>query len=74
MKITYDKTVDALNLTFKKGTVAKTLELSEGVLLDVDKNGTILYIEVLNASEIMSKENLKQVRLGKTSFSIPVLA
>ena len=33
MKITYDKTVDALNVSLRKGAVAKTVEVAPEVML-----------------------------------------
>ncbi|MEK7170576.1 MAG: DUF2283 domain-containing protein [Patescibacteria group bacterium] len=47
MKITYDKEVDALNVTVRSGRVAKTVEVAPEVLLDVNKNGNLLHVEVL---------------------------
>lgn len=51
MKITCDKEVDALNVSLRPGTVEKTLEISPKILLDVDKNGDPLYLEIIGASE-----------------------
>ena len=39
MKINYDKEVDALNVSIRPGTVAKTMEVAPEVLLDIDKKG-----------------------------------
>jgi uncharacterized protein YuzE len=50
MKITHDKLADALYVTFKKGVVARTLKLEDRLLVDTDKKGSILGIEILNAS------------------------
>lgn len=49
-KIEYDKIVDALYIRAGKGKVHKTIKLNRRVLFDVDKNGYILGIEVLDAS------------------------
>ncbi len=49
-KIEYDKTVDALYVYASKGSVHKTYKLNSRVLLDVDRNGRLIGIEVLNAS------------------------
>ena len=51
MKITYDKEVDALNVILRKGIVAKTIEVAPEILLDVDKKGQPLYLEIIGASE-----------------------
>jgi uncharacterized protein YuzE len=50
-KIEYDKTVDALYIYATKGKIDKTVKLNERVLFDVDKKGSILGIEVLDASK-----------------------
>lgn len=55
MKSTYDPLADAISVTFRKGRVAKTKEVSPGVLLDLDKNGTPLFLEVLDASKRFKK-------------------
>ena len=51
MKITYDKRVDALNIPLRSGTVAKTLEVAPEIMIDVDKSGRTLSIEIIGASE-----------------------
>ncbi|OHA89933.1 MAG: hypothetical protein A2832_02235 [Candidatus Zambryskibacteria bacterium RIFCSPHIGHO2_01_FULL_44_22b] len=71
MKITYDKEVDALNVTLRKGIVAKTIEVAPEILLDVDKKGQPLYLEIIGASEKIGKKNFGKVTLGKKTFKIP---
>lgn len=71
MKITYDKDVDALNITLKTGSVAKTMELSPEVFLDLDKNGNPLYLEIIGASERIGKKNFGKITIGKKLFSLP---
>jgi len=56
MKITYDEAVDAVNITFRKGKVAKTLEIAKEVFLDLDKNGKPLYLEIIGAREKLGEE------------------
>jgi len=74
MKITYDKRVDALNVSLRSGTVAKTLEVAPEILLDVDRKGNTLAIEILGASEKIGKKNFGTVVVGKRSFPIPAFA
>jgi len=71
MKITYDKKVDALNLTLKAGKVAKTLEVAPEIFLDMDKNGNPLYLEIVGASEKIGAKNFSKVTIGAKSFSVP---
>jgi len=61
MEITYDPKADALNLTFKKGKVAKTLELAPEIILDLDKNDNPLYLEIIGASEKIGKKRVNEV-------------
>ncbi|MDB4984135.1 MAG: hypothetical protein JWM20_314 [Patescibacteria group bacterium] len=74
MKITYDKSVDALNLTIRAGKVARTISVSDGVMLDVDKKGDALHLEILNASSILGKNKKPEITLGKKAFPIPEFA
>ena len=67
----YDKEVDALNITLKTGLVAKTMELSPEVFLDLDKSGTPLYLEILSASKKIGKKNFSTVTIGKKLFNLP---
>lgn len=59
MKINYDKVADAIYFSMKKGKVAKTLEMNERLIVDVDKKGNILGIEMLDASNQLPKDGLK---------------
>ena len=70
MKATYDKEADAMHIRLKKGRVFKTLEVSRGVLVDVDKKGRALGIEMLFVSSQMPRKSIaKTIRAG-----IPVSA
>lgn len=51
MKITYDKTIDALYLSFQGGIFARNKEVEEGTILDIWKGNKVLGIEILNASK-----------------------
>lgn len=61
MKISYDKDVDSLNLTLRSGVVNKTLEVAPEILLDLDKAGRPLYLEIIGASEKIGKKNFDNV-------------
>ncbi len=73
MKITYDKEVDALNVTLRSGIVAQTLEISPEILLDVDRNGKLLYLEIIGATEKIGRKNFDRVIVGKKSLRIPTI-
>ena len=61
MEITYDSQADALSISFKKGEVSKTVELSPEVVLDMDKNGAPIFLEIIGASEKIGKKQASEV-------------
>lgn len=73
MKINYDKYADALYIEFKKAKAHKTVEKSRDVLLDFDKKGSVLGIEVLNYSKTASIKDRRQVSVGQKQVLIPAL-
>lgn len=74
MKITYDKTVDALNIALRSGVVAHTHEVMPEVMIDVDKKGNTLSIEIIGASEKIGKKNFGTIKIGTKSIALPVFA
>lgn len=58
MKYTYDPIADAISITFKKGRVDKSEEVAPGVILDFDKKGLLLYLEILDVSRKFKTKNL----------------
>ena len=54
METWYDKDEDILNIQLKEGSYWKSVELPSGVVIDVTKEGTIISIEILQASKIFS--------------------
>lgn len=71
MKITYDKEIDALSMTLRKGKVAKTVEVSPEILVDFDEAGNPLYLEILDASRKIGTKEMNQVTVG--TAHIPLL-
>ncbi|MCX6156053.1 MAG: DUF2283 domain-containing protein [Candidatus Kapabacteria bacterium] len=51
MKIKYDKDVDVMNIQFSDAEIIETDEDKAGIIIDYDKDGNIVEIEVLNASK-----------------------
>jgi len=62
MRIEYDKEVNAAYVylveTIKDGEAVKTIKVNDNIILDFDKNGKLIGMEVLNAGKILSKEVL----------------
>jgi uncharacterized protein YuzE len=59
MKFNYDTIADAAYLNVNDGKVAKTVEMKNGVVVDVGEKGNIIGIEILNFS---AQQNIKRLR------------
>ena len=59
MKIIYDPEVDILRIIFSDAAIEESDEEKPGVILDYDKNGNIVGMEILAASQRM--ENPRSV-------------
>ncbi len=51
MRIEYDSDIDALYIRMQEKYVDRTVEIEEGLNLDLDKNGKLIGLEVLDATE-----------------------
>jgi len=51
MKITYDAEVDVLRILFSNTPIEESDEDKPGVILDYDKDGNIVGLEILDASK-----------------------
>ncbi|MBI4287875.1 MAG: DUF2283 domain-containing protein [Chloroflexi bacterium] len=63
MKLTVDPEADALYLKLKEGKVAKTEELADGIIVDLDEAGAVLGIEVLWLSDRVAPETLASLHI-----------
>ena len=73
MNINYDKVADAIYMTLRKGKVSKTVEMQDRVIVDVDKKGNILGIELLDAGNQLQK-NMRNGIPVKVSSKLAVAA
>ena len=55
MKVKYDKEVDVLRLILNNKPIEESDEVKPGIILDYDKNGNIVAIEILDAAIRMPK-------------------
>jgi len=65
MKIEFDEKVDAAFVYFKDisaGEVKRTISLDDNLNIDLDKDGKILGIEILNASESIPVSSLSELK------------
>jgi len=51
MKVTYDPEVDVLRILLRDVPIEESDEDKPGVILDYDKDGNVVGLEVLNASQ-----------------------
>jgi len=51
MRIEYDSEIDALYIRMQEKYVGRTVEIEEGLNLDLDKKGKLIGLEVLDATE-----------------------
>lgn len=51
MKIKYDPEADAMSIKIRRGKFDHNKEIDEDVILDCDKEGNILSIEILSVTE-----------------------
>lgn len=71
MRITYDKTIDALNIALRAGAISKTLEVAPEIFVDVDTKGRTLNIEIIGAREKIGTRNFSSVTIGNKNVALP---
>lgn len=66
MRFEYDKNADAayiyLEDSIADGEVDKTIEMNDNIILDFDKNGKLLGVEILDASKVLNKKSLLEAQ------------
>ena len=53
MKITYDPEVDVMRIIFSNAPIEESDEEKPGIILDFDKGGNVVAMEILDASKRM---------------------
>lgn len=53
MRITYDESVDIMYIRLREGDYEESDELSDGIIVDFDKEGKPMAIEILDASHLL---------------------
>ena len=61
MENLYDKEVDILNIQIVDKVYWKSVELPNGIVFDISKEGSILSVEVLRASKVFSGDVKKVI-------------
>ena len=58
MKIKYSKESDIVLIELREGTLGDSIDLKEGVILHLDKQGLPLEIEILDASKLVTLKEI----------------
>lgn len=65
MKITYDPETDTLSIQLKEVHICESDELQDGIIADLDANGNIIGLEILDASKrVTEPQNILFKTLG----------
>lgn len=62
MKMKYDKKVDAVYIDLAKGKYETSRKISDSIVVDEDKNGKVLGIEILDATKNISAFDPKNTK------------
>jgi uncharacterized protein YuzE len=63
MKIEYSKGIDALYIRLREVRISDSMDIEEGVTVDLDEKGHIVGIEILDASEKMAISDLFNIHI-----------
>jgi uncharacterized protein YuzE len=62
MRVRYDEKGDTLYIRLKEAPYYESDEIKEGFIIDYDKNGNVIGIEILDASEYLTPDELATVK------------
>jgi uncharacterized protein YuzE len=63
MKIEYSKGVDALYIRLREARITDSIDIEEGVTVDIDEKGHIVGLEILDASEKLDISELVNISI-----------
>jgi len=63
MEISYDKEADAMYIEFRKGEFVKNKKVDDFTIIDLDKEGKLLGIELLEVSTRIPIESLSKIHV-----------
>lgn len=70
MRIRVDLESDALYFRIAESAIEESEEVSPGVIVDYDKSGRVVGVEVLNVKERFSKRDLSHVKVDIPALSL----
>ena len=65
MKIEYDTEADALYILIREAPAADNIDIEDGVTVDVDAEGHIVGVEVLDASKRLGPSDFSSITIQK---------
>jgi uncharacterized protein YuzE len=74
MKVSYDKEVDALYIELSQQKPDGVIEIEEGINIDVTSEGTIVGIELIDASNKMSLDSFLRYEIDGESIGLMAMA
>ena len=71
MKVIFDPETDTLSIIFRDGKISESDEVREGMIIDYSKDGKIVSIEIMDASEQIAEPQgiLYELKTKQTAFS-----
>ncbi len=66
LKVTFDESVNILYIQLREGDYAESDEVAEGIIVDFDKQGKPLAIEILNASSLLGQVDRVMLEYART--------
>ncbi len=64
MKIEYSKDVDALYIRLREAKIVDSMDIEEGVTVDLDDKGHIVGIEILDVSEKLQNLSISPLKIS----------
>lgn len=71
MKITYDESVDILYIRLREGDFNESDEVTDGVIVDFDKDGKPMAIEILDASHVLGQVDRVMLEYARVPHAVP---
>ena len=62
MRIKYDEEVNILYIRLKEAPCHESDEIKQGLIIDYDKVGNVIGIEILDASEYLTEDELATIK------------
>ncbi len=65
MESWYDQEEDILDIELQKKEYWKSIELAKDIVMDIAKEGSIINIEILNASKVFSGDKKRVIEIAR---------